>query len=88
MSKPKPETTKLSTKGQVIIPKDTRDRYGWEPGTEFEIREVDGCIELEPIREVPTTTLDDLAGCLPWDGPAKTLEEMDEAIRTGARLAR
>jgi hypothetical protein len=28
--------------------------------------------------------LDDVAGCLKWDGPAKTIEEMDEAVAKGA----
>jgi hypothetical protein len=27
------EITKLSTKGQVILPKTVRDAYGWNPGT-------------------------------------------------------
>ncbi|MDD5307016.1 MAG: hypothetical protein PHU25_06815 [Deltaproteobacteria bacterium] len=29
--------------------------------------------------------LDAVAGCLKWDGPAKTLEEMDEAVARGAK---
>jgi len=30
-------------------------------------------------------TLDAVAGCLKWSGPAKTLEEMDAAIALGAK---
>lgn len=31
------ETTRLSSKGQVILPKSIRDARHWAPGAEFEI---------------------------------------------------
>jgi hypothetical protein len=40
--------------------------------------------ELKP-RPVPPTTLDQVAGCLKYDGPALTIEEMDEGIRRAIR---
>ena len=30
-------STTLSTKGQVVIPREVRQRLGWLPGTTFEI---------------------------------------------------
>jgi AbrB family looped-hinge helix DNA binding protein len=33
------ETTRLSTKGQIILPKAIRDSRAWGPGTEFTVEE-------------------------------------------------
>ena len=74
--------TKLSTKGQIVLPKEIRDALGLASGTELEIEIKDGTVLLRPIRN---TSVDDLHGILPWSGPAKSLEEMEEAIARGAR---
>lgn len=74
--------TKLSTKGQIVLPKEVRDALGLASGTEFEIEIHDGTVLLRPIRK---TTVDDLHGMLPWSGSAKSLEEMEQAIARGAR---
>lgn len=36
---------------------------------------------LKPIKRLPRAQLEDVAGCLKYEGPAKTIEQMDEAIR-------
>ncbi len=74
------ENTRLSSKGQVIIPASVRNKHDWKAGTEFEIEETGDGILLRPVRRFTATTLEDVSGCLAYDGPAKTLEEMDEAI--------
>ncbi|PMB06862.1 hypothetical protein CEN45_09365 [Fischerella thermalis CCMEE 5198] len=40
-------------------------------------------ILLKPKKSFPATTLDDVAGCLKYQGTAKTIEDMDNAIRQG-----
>ncbi len=40
---------------------------------------------LREVPDVPVTTLTDILGCARYEGPAKTLEEMDEAIERGVR---
>lgn len=42
--------TRISEKGQVVVPKATRDRLGWAPGTELDIVESTDAIILRPRR--------------------------------------
>jgi AbrB family looped-hinge helix DNA binding protein len=79
------ETTRLSAKGQVVIPKAVRDAHGWLPGTEFDIETQGDAIVLRPRRLFKPSKLEDVAGCLRYDGPAKSLEDMDEAITLEAQ---
>jgi AbrB family looped-hinge helix DNA binding protein len=73
-------TTRLSTKGQVIIPKAIRDQQNWQPGSELEVTARDGGVFLAPKAERKRYTIDDLYGCLPFEGPPKTLEDMQRGI--------
>ena len=81
------ETTRLSSKGQVNIPKALRGRLHLQPGQEFTIESTtDGALLLRPAKPAPGgVTLDQVAGCLRYAGPAKTLEEMEAAIAQGVR---
>lgn len=79
------ETTKLSSKGQVIIPKPIRESHHWQPGTEFVIEETATGIILKPRKLFPSTRLADGVGCAGYKGPAKTLEEMEEGIAADIR---
>jgi AbrB family looped-hinge helix DNA binding protein len=81
-------TTTLSTKGQIIIPKEIRQRHGWGPGLALEVLEQGDSVVLRPVRTLPRTTVEDLLGCLPYGGPPKTLEEMEAGIAEGARKRR
>lgn len=35
--------------------------------------------------KLPRTSVDKVAGCLPYDGPAKTIQEMNDAVAMGVR---
>lgn len=74
------ETTRLSTKGQIVLPKSIREARRWAAGTEFTVEETREGILLRPARRLPRTTLDQVAGCLRWTGKPKTLAQMDQAI--------
>lgn len=77
----------LSTKGQLVIPSDLRERLGWSAGTVLEIARQGGRLVLERARPFPRRSMDEVAGCLRYDGPAKSLEEMEEGVARGAREA-
>jgi AbrB family looped-hinge helix DNA binding protein len=77
------EITKLSSQGQVIIPKILRDQFHWEDGQELIIINFGDGILLKPKKVFPETKLADVAGCLKYQGKAKTIEEMDQAIAQG-----
>lgn len=74
------ETTRLSTKGQIILPKGIRVSRAWGPGTEFTVEEAGDGILLRPAAYFPETNLEEVAGCLRSKRKAKTLAQMRAAI--------
>jgi AbrB family looped-hinge helix DNA binding protein len=74
------ETTRLSTKGQIILPKAIRDSRDWRPGTAFTIEETGDGVLLRPAALFPPTLLEDVAGCLRSGRKPKTLTQMRAAI--------
>jgi AbrB family looped-hinge helix DNA binding protein len=75
------ETTRLSTKGQIILPKTIRASRAWGPGTEFTVEETRDGVLLRPAGSFPATTLDQVAGCLRSRRKSKTPAQMGAAIR-------
>ncbi len=76
-------TTKLSSKGQVIIPKPIRTAHRWEPGQELEVIDTGDGVLLKSKTPFPKTPIEEVAGCLASAEKPKTLEEMEQAIRRG-----
>lgn len=72
--------SRLSTKGQLVLPKEIRTSRAWGPGTEFTIEETEEGILLRPSRRFPPATLASVVGCLKHKGKPATLAEMDAAI--------
>ena len=72
--------TVATSKGQVVIPKQVRDAHGWREGTELIVENTAQGVLLRPKRVFKPTTIDDVVGCAGYKGPARTIEEMDEAI--------
>jgi AbrB family looped-hinge helix DNA binding protein len=76
------ETTKLSSKGQVVLPKSVRDAHGWGPGTEFVIESTPDGVRLRAKVPFARTQLDQVFGSVRYAGPAKGLDDMDAGIRS------
>lgn len=74
------ETTRLSTKGQIILPKGIRVSRSWGPGTEFTVEETGEGVLLRPAAHFPDTNLAEVAGCLRSKRKSKTPAEMRSAI--------
>jgi AbrB family looped-hinge helix DNA binding protein len=74
------ETTRLSTKGQVILPKSVRDSRAWLPGTRFAVEETPEGVLLRPLRRFRETRLEDVIGCLKYTGKPKTISQMKQGI--------
>jgi AbrB family looped-hinge helix DNA binding protein len=77
------EITKVSNEGQVIIPEQLRKSHGWETGQELIVIDTGDGVLLKPKKPFAETTLNEVAGCLKYQGTPKSLDNMDDAIRQG-----
>jgi AbrB family looped-hinge helix DNA binding protein len=82
------DTTRLSERGQIVIPKRVREAHGWEPGMEFVVEDTGDSIRLKPIKPFKKTTVADVRGCLRYKGPRKSIRDMEAAIAKGAKERR
>ena len=75
------ETT-LSSKGQIVIPKELRDARQWQAGMSLTVEEVPQGLLIRPAKQplFPPTKLEDVMGCLKYDGPALSLAEIDRKM--------
>lgn len=76
------ETTRLSSKGQVVLPGNIRHARQWAVGTEFLVQETPEGVLLKPIsKSVPAaTSIDEVAGSLKPRRARVSLDEMHAAV--------
>lgn len=74
----------MSAKGQVVIPKATRERWHFGPGTQLEVVETDEGVLLKPRRPRGGETFDEVTARLRkivhYDGPIVSIAEMNATI--------
>jgi len=81
----KAEIIKLSSKGQIVIPKAIRAAHQWEAGQKLELIDTGDGILLRPEKPFPQTSIEAVAGILKYTGKPKSLEDMEAAIKKGAK---
>ena len=74
------ETTRLSTKGQIVLPRGIRVSRAWGPGTEFTVEETGEGLLLRPTARFRETGLEEVAGCLRSERKSRTPAEMRAAV--------
>ena len=65
----------VTKKGQTTLPKSVREFLGLRAGDKVRYIITDGGVRIMPVRSVTR-----LCGMLQHDGPAVTLEEMEQAV--------
>ncbi len=78
-------STRLSSKGQIVIPKAIRRQYELQAGQELNIIDTGEGILLQPADSFQRTNIEEVAGILTYSGSPVSLEEMQAAIATGAK---
>ena len=75
--------TRMSSKGQVVIPRAIRAAHAWEPGVEFEVEDRMDGVFLRPRAGFPPTEIAEVVGCVGYVGPRRSLAEMRRATPPG-----
>ncbi len=76
--------TRLSTKGQVVLPKALRDRRGWAAGAELIVEERPEGVLLRAAPKQGATRVEDVFGRLGPVDRVVSIEEMHQAVREEA----
>ena len=79
--------TTLSSKGQIVIPKELRDARKWHVGMSLTVEEVPQGLLIRPAKKplFAPTKLENVIGCLKYDGPALSLAEIDRKMAAAFR---
>lgn len=77
--------TRLSTKGQVILPKAVRERRRWSAGTRLTVEETPDGVLLKIAPAFEPTHHEDVFASLPYRGPSRTQADMDAGVAREAR---
>lgn len=78
------ETTTLSSRGQIVIPKVLRESKRWHVGTTFVVEEIPQGILLKPVTTFVPSELESVMGCTAYCGPALSQDDIDRALDADA----
>jgi AbrB family looped-hinge helix DNA binding protein len=73
-------TITLSSKGQVVIPKEIRDELHWEAGTQINLISNASGVTLKAVPKKTGRKLADLIGLFRREGPTLPVEELCQSV--------
>lgn len=73
-------TITLSSKGQVVIPKEIRDELHWDAGTQITLVSSASGVTLKAVPKKTGRRLEDLIGMLKHDGPPLSTEDLCKPV--------
>ena len=76
-------TVTLSSKGQVVIPKEIRDQLHWDAQTQLTLVSSASGITLKAVAKPTGRRLEDLIGMLQHDGPPLSTEDLCKPVDYG-----
>jgi AbrB family looped-hinge helix DNA binding protein len=76
-------TITLSSKGQIVIPKEIRDQLHWDAGTQITLVSSPSGITLKAVPKQTGRRLEDLIGMLKHDGPPLSTEDLCKPVDYG-----
>jgi AbrB family looped-hinge helix DNA binding protein len=79
------QKTRLSSKGQIILPKNIREARAWESGMEFTVEPAEDGVLLRPAALFPPTEIGEVAGCLASRRKAAKSDQTRKAIDSEVR---
>lgn len=77
-------TITLSSKGQVVIPKEIRDELHWNAGTQLALVANASGVMLKAVPQSKGRKFEDLIGMLKHEGPALSTEELCKPVEYSA----
>ena len=72
----KAEIVRLSSKGQLVIPRAIREALHWGAGMELTMVRTGSGVVIQPPQKKSGKRLEDLRGCLDYQGPPLSDEEL------------
>jgi AbrB family looped-hinge helix DNA binding protein len=78
-------TTTVSTKGQVILPKQIREQRRWSAGTKLIVEDTPDGVLLTGQPMFAATRSRDVFGSLRFKGKAKSIAEMNAGVAAEAK---
>ncbi|MEE8349331.1 MAG: AbrB/MazE/SpoVT family DNA-binding domain-containing protein [Acidobacteriota bacterium] len=84
----KPATTKMSSKGQIVIPENIRDRLGLKPGEQFVVVGEDDVVILKKITPLSMADFDELINSARQQAKKAAMKRSDISAAVGATRGR